>query len=83
MRVQINLRVSKYRCTFLDAVRGPALREFIRKILRVIICQARRTDRLSIGCDFQVLNQQHELIWPLLRGPRFQVLKMPPYTQDA
>jgi hypothetical protein len=29
------------------------------------------------------LNQQHELIWPLLRGPRFQVLKMPPYTQDA
>src|ERR1700674_1222505 len=37
MRIQINLGVSKYRRQFFDAIGGAALREFIRKILRVVV----------------------------------------------
>jgi hypothetical protein len=39
MRIQINLRISKYRGELLDAVRGTALRQLVRKILRMIIGQ--------------------------------------------
>src|ERR1700722_381880 len=37
MRIQINLGVSKYRRKFFDAIGGAALREFIGKILRVVV----------------------------------------------
>ena len=37
VRVQINLRVSKYRREFFDAIGGAAFGEFVRKILRVIV----------------------------------------------
>src|ERR1700730_1085007 len=37
MRVQINLRVSKHRREFFNAIRRAAFGEFVRKILRVIV----------------------------------------------